>query len=207
LTAEAYPLAWPVGRPRTERWRRERGKFEVSFARARDNIVAEVGRLAGRYPDPAIVISTNIALRKDGLPLANQRQPDDPGVAVYFLYKKRQMSFACDRWEKIEHNMQAIAKTIEALRGIARWGTGDMLEAAFTGFTALPPPPAAPPPAGAPPRLRHWRDVFGTGVTNREQLQDVYRRLASAYHPDRGGDVQKMAELNAARAAAMQELK
>jgi hypothetical protein len=97
------------------------------------------------------------------------------------------MSFACDRWEKIEHNMQAIAKTIEALRGIARWGTGDMLEAAFTGFTALPPPPAAGP--GASPRgAAHWRDVFGTACARASDLQDVYRRLAGAYHPDRGGD-------------------
>jgi hypothetical protein len=208
MTAEAYPLQWPAGRPRTESWKRQNAKFDVTFALARDNIVAEIGRLSGRYPDPQIVISTNIALRRDGLPLANQRQPDDPGVAVYFLYKKRQMSFACDRWRKIEHNMQAIAKTIEALRGIARWGTGDMLEAAFTGFAALPPPPAAPPPApGAQPQPRHWRDVFGTGVHSREQLQDVYRRLAAAYHPDRaGGSQDKMAELNAAREWALRDL-
>lgn len=201
MAAEAYPLQWPTGRPRTERWRRERAKFEVTFARARDNIVAEVGRLAGRYPDPAIVISTNIALRRDGLPLANQRQPDDPGVAVYFIYKKRQMSFACDRWEKIEHNMQAIAKTIEALRGIARWGTGDMLEAAFTGFSALPPPSST---SNAP---RTWRDVFGTGVTTRAQLTEIYRRLASAHHPDRGGDPAKMSELNQARDEALKDLR
>lgn len=200
MTAEAYPLQWPLGRPRTERWRRERAKFDVGFARARDNIVAEIGRLAGRYPDPNVVISTNIALRRDGLPLANQRQPEDVGVAVYFTYKKRQMSFACDRWEKIEHNMQAIAKTIEALRGIARWGTGDMLEAAFTGFSALPPPAQA----SAGPRT--WRDVFGSAVHTRAQMNEVYRRLAGAYHPDRGGDPAKMAELNAARDAALREL-
>jgi hypothetical protein len=206
MTTEAYPLQWPPGRPRTERWKRERAKFEVTFARARDNIVAEVGRLAGRYPDPQVVISTNIALRKDGFPLANQRQPDDPGVAVYFVYKKRPMSFACDRWDKIEHNMQAIAKTVEALRGIARWGTGDMLEAAFTGFTALPPPPAAGPGATPQPARRTWRDVFGTGVHSRGQVQDVFRRLASAYHPDRGGDPAKMAELNRAREEALREL-
>ena len=204
MTTEAYPLSWPAGRARTERWRRERAKFDVTFARARDNIVSEIGRLAGRYPDPQVVISTNIALRRDGLPLAGQRQPDDPGVAVYFLYKKRQMSFACDRWEKIEHNMQAIAKTIEALRGIARWGTGDMLEAAFTGFTALPPPASGS--SSATVTRRTWRDVFGTGVTNRAQLNDIYRRLAATHHPDRGGDPAKMAELNTARDEAMREL-
>jgi hypothetical protein len=202
VSTEAYPLQWPQGRPRTERWRRERAKFDVTFTRARDNIVAEIGRLAGRYPDPQIVISTNIALRRDGLPLANQRQPDDPGVAVYFLYKKRQMSFACDRWEKIEHNMQAIAKTIEALRGITRWGTGDMLEAAFTGFTALP----APIVAGM---RRPWREVFGFppgSIPDRDQVQRRFRELASVRHPDAGGSTDAMAELNAARQEAFDQL-
>jgi hypothetical protein len=215
MSADAYPLHWPPGRPRTDYWRREGAKFDVTFARARDNIVREIELLVGNgsrhwvSSGVNLVISTNIALRRDGLPLAGQRQPEDPGVAVYFVYKKRSMSFACDRWQKIEHNMQAIAKTVEALRGIARWGTGDMLEAAFTGFTALPLPSAAAhgaPPAPPPPAKKNWRDVFGTGVRTRADLNDVYRRLASAYHPDRGGDLNKMAELNAARADAFKEL-
>jgi hypothetical protein len=189
MTYEAYPLQWPVGRKRTNQWDRENAKFEVSFARARDNIVAEVGRLAGRYPDPAIVISTNIALRRDGLPLASQRAPDDPGVAVYFVYKKQQMSFACDRWKKIEHNMQAIAKTIEALRGIARWGTGDMLAAAFTGFTALP----------APAAVREWWQVLGVPPNaSREDITAAYRRLRSEHHPDKGGSADRFDEVEQA---------
>lgn len=187
---EAWPLAWPSGRKRTSNWDRERAKFEVTFARARDNVIQEVTRLAGRYPDPEIIISTNIALRRDGYPLANQRQPEDTGVAVYFTYKKRPMSFACDRWQKIEHNMQAIAKTIEALRGIARWGTGDMLEAAFTGFTALPAPNAGRP----------WREVmiFADSTPTREQLEQRWRDLRSSRHPDKGGTAAAFAELQAA---------
>lgn len=194
MTFEAYPLQWPEGRKRTGQWSREAGKFDVSFARARDNIVKEVQMLCGgRWAaDPHTVISTNVALRRDGLPLANQRQPDDTGVAVYFLYKKRQMSFACDRWSKIEHNMQAIAKTIEALRGIARWGTGDMLEAAFTGFTALPPP-------ATESVQRDWWDVLGVQRhASPDEIKAAYRRLASQHHPDRGGSTAKMAEVNAA---------
>lgn len=201
MTVESYPLQWPAARKRTDSWRRENAKFEVGFARARDNIVDEIGRLAGRYPDPAIVISTNIALRRDGLPLAGQRQPDDPGVAVYFTYKKRQMSFACDRWRKIEHNMQAIAKTIEALRGIARWGTGDMLEAAFTGFEALP----APPINGAD-RPRTWREVMEfppQAIVTGDMVSARYRTLAGIRHPDKGGSHEAMTELNRARDEAL----
>ena len=191
MTIEAYPLQWPPGRPRTGQWSRERAKFSTTFARARDDIAREVQLLVGgRWArDPKLVISTNVALRRDGLPLAGQRAPDDPGVALYFEHKNRSMCFACDRWDKIEHNMQAIAKTIEALRGIARWGTGDMLEAAFTGFTALPAPGAA----------REWWQVLGVERTAAaEQITAAYRRLRSEHHPDRGGSAERFDEVERA---------
>lgn len=196
---EAYPLQWPAGRKRTQRYEREQARFDVSFARARDNILDEVRLLAGgRWAaDPMTVISSNVALRRDGLPLANQRNPEDPGVSVFFLYKKRQMCFSCDRWLKVEHNMQAVAKTIEALRGVARWGTGDMLEAAFTGFAALPPPST-----GAAPQT--WWQVLGVPLgATRDEVRAAYRRLASIHHPDRGGSAAKMAEINAAHDAGL----
>ncbi len=199
MTVEAFPLQWPVGRPRTPTLERENGRFDTSFARARDNIVREVGLLCGRYaPDPRVVISTNIALRRDGLPLAGQRQPIDPAVAVYFTYNGRQVSFACDRWCRIEHNMQAIAKTIEALRGLSRWGTGDMVAAAFTGFEALPPPGA----------VRTWREVIGVppGERDMSAVRAAFRRRAQDAHPDRGGSHDDMAALNVALRQAEAEL-
>lgn len=194
MTTEAYPLYWPEGRPRTVQHRRENAKFSTSFARARDDVIRQIEMMCGKYShqrkEANVVVSTNIALRRDGLPLAGQRIPDDPGVAVYFTYKKRQMCFACDRWKKIEDNMQAVAKTIEALRGVARWGTGDMMEAAFTGFTALP----------APGGGRTWREVLGiqVGTPSRDMLDEIYRKLRSKHHPDHGGDAEMFHELQIA---------
>lgn len=194
---EAYPLYWPEGRPRKERWNRENARFDTSFARARDEIVRQIRLLVGKYEsDRTLIVSTNIALRRDGLPLAGQRQPDDTGVAVYFDYKKRQVCFACDRWNKIEHNMQAIAKTIDALRGIDRWGTGDMIEAAFKGFTALPS------------NVKSWRTVLnvpaGGGLAD---ARTRYRSLVSEHHPDRpGGSHDRMADINKAWEEAQREL-
>lgn len=194
-TIEASPLCWPVGRKRTS-WR-EGSKFKTSFAVARDEIVKEVERLAGR--SPKLIISTNLRLRQDGLPLAGQRQPDDTGVAVYFTYRGKQVCFACDRWKKIEDNMHAIRLTIEALRGIARWGTGDMMDAAFTGFTALPAPAAA----------RTWRSVLG--FLEKEQpglalAREFYRSARSDAHPDRGGSTEKFNEVERAWEQAQREL-
>jgi hypothetical protein len=198
---EAYPLYWPEGRPKTKDYKREPARFDTSFARARDNVVHEVELLCGKSAQNKtnLVISTNIALRRDGLPLANQKTPADPGVAVYFNYKGKPMCFACDRWKKIEHNMQAIAKTIEALRGVARWGTGDMMEAAFKGFTALPAPAA---------EQTVWQFFgFAPGVViTRESLQRQYRKMSMERHPDRGGSHDAMSELNIAYELALKQL-
>lgn len=202
---EAYPLCWPTNRPRTERYRRERARFDMSFARARDEIVRQIELMCGKYAlarrETGLIISTNIALRRDGLPLASQRQPEDPGVAVYFTYKKRPMCFACDRWEKVEDNMQAIAKTIDALRGIARWGTGDMMEAAFTGFTALPAPGQT--------RARGWRDVLGFTANWRGDIEEVYAAYKvkrSKAHPDNGGSTDEFHAIQTAYEQACQEI-
>jgi len=190
----AYPLQWPAGRKRTASHRRARANFSTSFAVARDNLIAEVKRLGGRN----LVISTNVPLRQDGLPYASYRKIEDEGVAVYFTLDGEQMSFACDRWDRVEHNMHAIVKTIDALRGIARWGTGDMMKAAFTGFTALPSPTAQ----------RTWREVLGVApdVRDMSMVRSAYRVLASRHHPDKGGSHDAMTELNAALAAAEKEL-
>lgn len=200
---EAYPLCWPHGRPRTGRYNRQRAKFDVTFARARDDVSHEIELLTGRYAwmikEANLIISTNVALRRDGLPLAGQRQPDDPGVAVYFTYKKRPMCFACDRWDKIEDNMRAIAKTIEALRGVARWGTGDMMEAAFTGFTALPAPST---PAGT------WREILGLhpGERDADVIRSAYMTRRGQAHPDRGGDPAQFNRIQQAWEQAEREL-
>lgn len=165
MAVDAYPLQWPAGWSRAKR--RERGAFKTSFAKARDELMAEISRMGGRLP----VLSSNMALRKDGLPYAQQTRIDDPGIAVYFTYKGSQMCFACDRYTTVEANAQAIRKTIEALRGIERWGASDMMERAFTGFAALEAPRTG------------WRDVLDAN-----DPQGSYRRLRSLHHPDRGGN-------------------
>lgn len=196
---EAYPLQWPPGRKRTQFTSRSR--FDVTPGRARDELFHELKLLGARD----IVVSTNVKLRQDGLPYAGLREPDDRGVAVYFKYRSSSskpqidVCFACDRWDQIKDNMRAIAKTIEALRGIERWGTGDMVEAAFTGFTALPAPSVMV-------TARPWWDVLGVSrEAPAHSIDQAYRDLARVNHPDSGGDPEKMAELNRARDEAKKE--
>ena len=156
----------------------------------------ELDRLGARGE----ILSSNLALRLDGLPRSGQAQPADPGVAVYFQHKGKAMCFACDVWDRVEDNIHAIAKTIEAMRGIARWGTGDMMDRAFAGFEALPAPGAKQP----------WREVLGIypkcAEPSRYSIETAYRNRAKFCHPDAGGSQEAMAEMNAARDDALKDL-
>lgn len=190
LGINAFPLSWPVGWKRKSA--RERSRFETGFAKARDGLLREL-RLMG-VPDWRVILSTNIPLRRDGLPYANTAQPHDTGVAVYFLFKGKPMVFACDTYIKVEDNLYAICKTVEAMRGIERWGASEMLERSFTGFQALPPPVR---PTESP--KRNWWEVLGVSTSaSATEIGIARRKLLETHHPDRGGDPKKAAEINAA---------
>jgi hypothetical protein len=198
----ASPLSWPVGWTRTEAHRRKRAQFgPTSVAVATTRVLRELGRLGVRNGD--VVVSTNVALRLDGLPRSNQPKPSDPGAAVYFALKRRPLVLACDRWLDVEHNLVAIAKHVEALRGQERWGVGSV-EQAFSGYVQLPAP-------GAAPSRREWWQVLGfpsaAGLTV-EAVDGAYRALAKHRHPDvPGGSQEAFVELDRARDAAHAALK
>ena len=180
--AEANPLYWPQG------WKRarntEKSRFQTGFGSARKLLFDECARLGAAK----VILSTNIPLRNDGMPRANMR-PDggDAGVAVYFQWKGKPMVLACDRFTATCDNIYAIAKTIDAMRGIERWGASDMMERAFSGFKAL----SAPTP---------WWDVLGvTQGAARNAIEAAYRSKAKEAHPDLGGSHEAMAALNVAR--------
>lgn len=188
---EAYPLYWPENWPRRPGNKRQRSRFNQTRQRAAQHLVWEIERLRGRQ----IILSTNIATRRDGLPYASGPEPADPGVAAWFTLNGQQQCFPCDRWDRVADNMHAIELSIAALRGLERWGAKTMVEAAFKGFAALPPP-----------GVSNWRDVLGRDISNRSEAIERYRELALERHPDHGGSDAMMADLNAARDAALKEL-
>lgn len=198
---EAFPLTWPVGQLRTWRKHRRYARFELEFGRARDELLRSL-KLLGTHD---VVISSNIPLRRDGLPLASASEPLDPGVAVYFsrrmydaqghLGDMRPFVIACDTYTKVKWNLRAVGLVIEAYRDISRHGATSLLEQAFSGFAALPPASA-----GARP---YW-EVLGIAMdATGDALRRRYNELAMEHHPDRGGSHEKMAEINAAYDEAM----
>jgi hypothetical protein len=182
---KAHPLTWPMGWKRTEAYARRRAQFgrvrfiagaapgqgwnskgDLSVAEAVARVQAELRRMGA--PSDDIVISTNLVLRLDGLPRSDQRTPTDPGAAVYWVGRDAGAPPRCmaiDQYDKVEHNLAAIA---------------EILDRAFTGFTALPPPVVA---------QRPWREVLEIAPSEKRQevVLNGYRRLRSDRHPDKPG--------------------
>ena len=178
---DAYPLTWPPGWRRTPNHQIRPARFGTSFAKARDSLLNELRLLGAR----SIVISSNITLRRDGLPYANTPQPVDRGVAVYFDREGKQQCIPCDKWARIEDNIHAVNLTVAALRGLDRWGAKDMVDAAFRGFQALPAPDGSPMIGRAP-----WYDILGVEPTStKDEIRRRYLELAKETHPDLGGSV------------------
>jgi len=202
-----YPLCWPANWKRTSnRAGAQFGKNEkridgftdkrrLSIADAIDRIGVELTRLGVKHEN--VIISTNVPLNLSGVPMGNRGEPSDPGVAIYWTQNGKSQCMAIDRYTRVADNMAAVAATLEALRAIERHGGGSILERAFIGFAQLPA------------SSRPWREVlkFGLATPTRPMVEERFRELAKQAHPDKpGGDDERMAELNAARAAALLEV-
>jgi hypothetical protein len=208
MTAEAFPLAWPAGWPRTPahkqvdsrtRWGRGEGRKRRpwTFSEARDELYSELERFGARN----LVLSTNFRLTQNGLPSKNFGVPDDQGVAIYFSLSGRQMVMAQDGHTRAEENLRALALVLKYLRGVEDLGGGTMMEKAFEGFEALPAPGEI--------RKRQWREVFAIpadGMVTKSLIEEAYRALAKAKHPDAGGSAESFHELQQARDEALREI-
>ncbi len=197
MTIEAYPLQWPSGWKTTAAHNRTAGKFKASFAVARDELLRELRLMLTYSEGKQIVISSNVPLRQDGkayASFARHSTRDGPGVAVYFQRDGKPLVMACDRFMTVEANTRAVGKSIEALRGLRRWGATELLERTFTGFEQLPPPPK-------PPVRDPWwlvLDVLTTASIQECRMRRI--ELAKKFHPDSGThpDASRMATINAA---------
>lgn len=193
---DRYPLSWPVSWPRTKAYQRKAAPFRshgrpLSMADATDRLMGEVQRLGAG----SAILSTNVELSIKGLPYSQAKQPDDPGAALYFKLSGQDRVLACDRWNRVEDNVAAIAQHIDALRRIDRYGVGTLYQA-FAGYQKQLPGGES------------WWVVLGfeQPPTSWSTVENRHAELAVKHHPDRGGNAETMAKINAARDTARREL-
>ena len=191
---EAYPLCWPAGYKRTAS--RINSRFKSTMDMAQRFLRMEIQRLGGTE----LIVSSNLRIRNDGGLYADdlKKKINDPGVAIYFRRKKKDISLCCDQYSTVWENIYALGKGIEAMRGLERWGVSDFLDRAFTGFVALPESIAT----------RYWWMLLGIDRNaNKETVVNAYRQLIKKHHPDVGGDAREFMEIRKAYEDALAQLK
>lgn len=190
-----YPLCWPENKPRAaERLDRSyrssyfgTGRVPMTRARAYAAITSELQR----WRIDRFVISMSPGYRHG---------PSDPGVALWWDHPGRGLRvLACDQYARPHDNLYAIALTLDAMRGLERWGAYSMEQAIEGAKLALPPP------AGSSEIV--WRKILGDvpkGIEKVDALAVInarYRRMAQ----EAGNDEKEQLRLNLAVEAARQE--
>lgn len=193
------PFDWPTTWRRTDPARRRRAPYVVSFTKAWNDLQYDMDRMDASN----VRVSCLLQARQDGRPMAGQhpeRLSDEPGVALYFVRGGTAQVIACDAWASVRDNLRAIGLAVAAVRSIERSGTRELMERAFSGFTALPA-------SGSPSNVLHqpeWAWALGVPAdATAQQIRLAYREKARTAHPDGGGTTEKMQALNVAYEAAM----
>jgi len=188
-----YPLQWPAGWKRTASSSRQRAQFgkskqsqhgnwrtkeRLTVAEGIKRVLATLQKM--NIPDYQVIISTNMAVRNDGLPYSGRKDPEDPGAAVYWRpygssAETQHKCMAIDQYDRLADNLAAIAGTLDAMRAIERWGGADILDRAFQGFAALPEYAST----------GWWTVLDVAREAQREIVERAYKVLRSRYHDDR----------------------
>lgn len=184
------PLRWPINLPRTKAPRP--APFKVGHVKALSDLYDELERIGAA----SVAITSNAVLNLNGTMRATQpRFVGDTGVAVYFVRKGREMVMACDRWNFIGDNIRAIGLSLAAIRGLDRWGASNAVEAALSGFVAIPETTGSG---------EAWWKVLGVDpFADAAMIEAAYRANAKSTHPDRGGNADDFRRLTEARDAGI----
>ncbi|HTU15669.1 MAG TPA: hypothetical protein VMF31_10750 [Solirubrobacterales bacterium] len=170
----------PLGHPRRSMFKR--GHYTATLTL----LERELSHLGAKN----VVIQVDLRedqIKVDGWPKAGVRWGDHPGVIVAFDSKHGPLKYATAEFDRWEDNLRGIAKGLEALRMVDRYGITKRGEQ-YTGWKALP----------------------AAGETEQSQI-DRGRGLIADYHgvnaalrathPDHGGDPEDFMAVQAARKA------
>lgn len=187
------------------------GRREIPLSDTLDLLDRELRALGATEAVLQVAVREN-DIRLDGQVRANAR-PEHPGVILNFQSRYGEMSYACDRFTTWQSNLRAIAKGLEALRLVDRYGIGEGRQ--YTGYraigsgTPLGPAPAMTVEDAARFAASHVdaETYKATGaddlalhlLQHPDDLDRCYRSGARQLHPDAGGDPALFRQLTEAR--------
>jgi hypothetical protein len=185
--SHSYPLVWPTGRPRTEHPRHS--VFKASLYEATNGVNYQLHLLGASN----VSITSNMRLGASSQLLSRQTS-EDTGIAVYFDYDGSRHVVAIDRFCAFWENMRAIEKSLEALRGLERWGGAEIVKTSLGGFKELPQTIIV-----TQETRRQWWDVLQVSQSaDWDIIEAAYKRLLHKTHPDKGGTAHTFQEVQQA---------
>lgn len=181
------PLIW------TDRntWdRRSRGTFKATWSSTLRLLETELHHLDARN----VVIQADFAehdLRIDGMPKANARQPNHPGIRIAFDSTHGPLTYSTDSCEYWQHNVRSIALGLQALRAVDRYGVTKRGEQ-YQGWAQLPAGNGSAPSSMTKlDAVRLVAEHAGVGFIASMDISDQvamrlhFRRARANAHPDR----------------------
>ena len=173
--------AFPGGARKT---RRASTVFSSTYQRTLDRLEHELDKL--RAIDVIIQGGYQRAdIRNDGWPRSNAK-PVHPAVVLSFRSREanQEYSFPCDTFQHFEHNLHAIAFTLEALRAVNRYGVTRGHEQ-YKGFAQIEAPPD--PKRWTVEAAAAWLQPYTPGfpvLGSADNYRNAYRAAARKLHPD-----------------------
>lgn len=188
---------------------RKRSQFDSTWTDTLDLLAREVKHLRGRD----VVIEVDVReqdIKLDGMLRASARAPEHPAVVVAFETPDHGPQLhRCDRFERSyksdsvgwQENVRAIAKTLEALRAVDRYGATETGQQ-YAGFKALPAGRAMPPSHMARDEALGVLGLWGRVAAGADPipaehvntapsvLASLHRAARRAAHPDRNNGEQ-----------------
>lgn len=196
--------------PHTVTSTRQRSNFSAPWRSTLDLLDREIFHLGNGHRRPDSILQ--IAMRErdfriDGMPRANAIL-SHPGVILNIESRHGALSYPCDKFDRWQDNLRAIALGLEALRKVDRYGitnTGQQ----YRGWQAIESAPSVDVlgaartllarvayPDDSIERQTAWADQM---ATSQVVASTVVKRARKHAHPDRnGGDQSRWDEVEQA---------
>lgn len=181
-------LAWPVGFGK-ENGSGGTGAFKVDL----DQAEREMARTLEALGATSAYLSSDNPLGANGRPKGMFGKYEHSAVVLHFVRQGKELTIPCDKFDSLRANVRALGLSVAAIYLMDRYGTSQLMDAALSGFAALPAGGMATPPP------KPWYDVFGIPESAPAELVEAaYKVALKRSHPDKGGSEQEFQQVQRA---------
>jgi hypothetical protein len=171
--------------PPTPKAERQLSPFKTDYQSTLDLLFREARMLDATLLVLQVDLKARDIRTSDGLPRSDARYGSNPGVIVSFDSRYGALRYSTDTYTDWKSNLRAIALSLEALRAVDRRGVSKRGEQ-YRGWTAVGSARPGQGPFTSQADAETWmrKCAAESGIINWRNLDNLYKMLAVAMHPD-----------------------